>query len=173
MPRSRDWVTSSHECLGLCHAADGEAFPKGMCTKMRRCFVPVPRLIVRVAGHLLVDAFALFGGWRDDPVAGAGDQDVNSYQRISGDRPAVRHPHADDSGTDRAVCIRRRAFVHSRSQCGCHPCGCCVLFETPKQVDVEAARLEGPVYRPLLHLQLLKYAHRANRNRTGLHTWPA
>ena len=50
IPRSRIWVTSSHECLGLCHAADGEAFPKGMCTKMRRsaqlggCDACVPRL---------------------------------------------------------------------------------------------------------------------------------
>ena len=33
--------------------------------------------------------------------------------------------------------------------------------------------MEGPVYRPLLQLQLLECAHRANRSGIGLPTWPA
>ena len=134
---------------------------------------PAPRLIVRVAGHLLVDAFALFGGWRDDPVAGLGDQNFNSHQRISGDLTAVRRPHADNSGMDRVVSIRPRPFVHQRSRCKCPPGGCCVPVETLKQVGVEAARLAGPVYRPLLQLQLLECAHRAKRSRAGLPARPA
>ena len=48
-----------------------------------------------VAGYLLVDVFALSGGWHDDPVAGrrSGCNLLPAHIR----RPPVRHPHADDS----------------------------------------------------------------------------